>query len=82
MEDAELIAIFIANNKMTELLRYCREINPEKNSMVTVTELDDILRILYPEELEGRDLSTIYEPFCQPSNKILIDYKAFREWLN
>lgn len=64
MEETELIAVFLGNNKIKELVRYCREINPEKNSMVTVTELDDILKILYPQELENRDLQQIYEPFC------------------
>ena len=56
MNETELVAVFLVNNKMQEMLRYCREINPDKNGVVTVTELDDILRILYPEELENRDL--------------------------
>ena len=76
------MAVFLANNKMAELTRFCREINPDKNGVVTVVELDDILRILYPEQLEDRDLSAIYEPFLAPSNKILIDYKAFKDLLN
>ena len=42
----------------------CREINPDMNGVVTVVEIDDILRILYPTELEGKDLSDVYEPFC------------------
>jgi len=49
---------------MSEFLRYCREINPDKNGVITIVELDDILRILYEKELEGRDLSELYEPFC------------------
>ena len=52
------------NSKMTELTRLCREINPDKNGVVTVVELDDIMSLLYPDELEGRDLTEIYEPFC------------------
>ena len=65
MGEAELIAIFRKNNKMKELMRYCREINPDMNGVVTVVEMDDILRILYDEELYGRDLTDVYEPFCQ-----------------
>ena len=64
------------------MYRYCREINPDKNGVVTVPELDDILKIIYPEQLENRDLTNIYEPFCNQSNKILIDYKAFRDMIN
>ena len=62
-------------------MRYCREIDPDKNGFVTVVEIDDILRLLYPEALEGRDLTEIYEPFCSINNKILIDYKAFRDMI-
>lgn len=50
--------------------------------MVTVVEIDDVLRILYPEELEGRDLADIYEPFCSSNNKILLDYRALRDSIN
>ena len=64
LHDTELVAIFLMNSKMTELTRLCREINPDKNGVVTVVELDDIMRLLYPDELEGRDLTEIYEPFC------------------
>jgi len=71
--------LFMANNKMSEFIRYCREINPDKNGVITVVEIDDILRILYEDELEGRDLSSLYEPFCQIQNKILINYRAFRD---
>jgi hypothetical protein len=79
LEEAELVAIFLQDNKMNELNRLCREINPDKNGVITIVELDDILRILYEEQLEGRDLSQLYEPFCSVANKILIDYKAFKE---
>jgi len=62
-------------------MRMCREINPDMNGVVTVVEIDDILRILYPNELEGKDLSELYEPFCSSQNKILIDYKGFRDMM-
>ena len=64
---------------MQDFMRMCREINPDMNGVVTVVEIDDILRILYPNELDGKDLSEIYEPFCSSQNKILIDYKGFRD---
>ena len=62
--EAELVALFLAENKVSEFMRYCRQIDPDKNGVITVVEIDDILRILYPEQLEGRELSEIYEPFC------------------
>ena len=64
---------------MNELNRLCREINPGKYDVVTIVELDDILRLLFEEQLEGKDLSQLYEPYCSVANKILIDYKAFKE---
>lgn len=79
LTEAELVAIFLKDNKMTEFLRLCREINPQKNGVITVVELDDILRLLYEEELEGRDLTELYEPFCSIQNKILVDWKGFRD---
>ena len=81
LADAELVALFLAENKVAEFMRYCREIDPDKNGAITVVEIDDILRLLYPEQLEGRDLSDVYEPFCSVNNKILLDYKAFRDML-
>ena len=41
---------------MTDVSRACREINEAGGSVVTVVELDDILRLNYEQELEGRDL--------------------------
>jgi len=79
LTEAELVSIFLKNNKMKEFIRICREINEDKNGVVTVVELDDILRLLYEEELEGRDLGTLYEPFIHVHNKILINYKLFRD---
>ena len=71
--------MIVKNNKMKELSRICREINESGGGVVTVVELDDILRLLYEEELEGRDLTAIFEPFIHIHNKILINYKNFRE---
>ena len=60
--EAEFIAIFLKDNKLQDFTRYCREIS--LNGVITMVELDDILRILYEKELEGKDLAAIYEPFC------------------
>jgi len=48
---------------------------------VTRTELDDILKLLYYKEFANRDLLPIIKKFSSIQNKILIDYKAFRDWI-
>ena len=82
MTEAELIALFLTDNKMSELTRRCREVDPAKNGVVTVVELDDIMRLLYPDELRDRDLSGVVAPFCALHNKILMDYRGFRDSIN
>ena len=82
ISEAELVSIFSDNNKIAEFYRYCREINPDKNGVVTTVELDDILRLLFPEELKGKDLTELFAPFCSEHNKILIDFKGFINTLN
>ena len=81
MSETDFVHMVYKNNKTKEMIRFCREINEDKNGVVTVVELDDIIRMLYEEELEGRDLQALYEPFIHVNNKILISYKTFRDWI-
>jgi hypothetical protein len=46
---------------------------------VTATELDDIFKINYKEEFGNRDLKTLLRPYASIQNRILIDYKSFRD---
>jgi hypothetical protein len=46
---------------------------------VTATELDDIFKINYKEELGNRDLKALLRPYASIQNRILIDYKSFRD---
>ena len=80
--EADLLALFVKDNKLSEFMRLCREINPDKNGVITIVEIDDILRILYPEQLEGKSLKQVYAPYRQNINKILIKYKALIMSLN
>lgn len=73
------MAILLKNNQLKEMSRICREINEVGAGVVTVVELDDILRLLYEEELAGRDLQGLYEPFIHLTNKVIVSYKNFRE---
>ena len=77
--EAELVFMILKHNRMKEMTRMCREINESGGSVVTVVEIDDILRLLYEDELDGRDLTPLYEPFLLNNNKILINYKNFRD---
>ena len=60
-------------------MRTIKEIDSEHNGFITQTELDDILKMHYPEELEDKDLMPIIKRFASIQNKILIDYKRFRD---
>jgi hypothetical protein len=48
---------------------------------VTSTELDDILKLTFPEELTMKRLKPIFKDFASIQNRILIDYKKFRDRL-
>ena len=66
---------------MTEIMRTIKEIDKDHNGYVTRTELDDILKMYYPPELDEKDLTPIIKRFGSIQNKILIDYKAFKQWV-
>ena len=57
------------------------EIDKDHNGYVTKTEIEDILKIKYSEFFESRDLIPIIKKFSSIQNKILIDYKGFRDWV-
>jgi Ca2+-binding EF-hand superfamily protein len=54
-----------------------RHIDKQRNGYVTNTELDDILKEVFPE-LMNYDLSHIYQPFASIQNKVLIEHKKFQ----
>lgn len=70
-----------SDNKLVEIMRTINEIDKEHNGYVTVTELDDILKLNYGDILESRDLIPIIKKFSSIQNRILIDYKGFRDWV-
>jgi hypothetical protein len=57
------------------------EIDKDHNGYVTKTEIEDILKMKYPDHFEIRDLIPIIKRFSSIQNKILIDYKGFRDWV-
>jgi hypothetical protein len=48
---------------------------------VTSNELDDILKLNFPKELQNKRIKPIFKDFESLQNKILIDYKKFRDRL-
>lgn len=80
--EEKFIRIIRKDNKMTEIMRTIKEIDKDHNGYVTRTELDDILKMYYPPELDEKDLNPIIKRFGSIQNKILIDYKAFKSWVS
>lgn len=62
-------------------MKSIKDIDKEHNGYVTITELDDILKIYYKKELTDKNLKEIFKPFASIQNRILIDYKKFRDFL-
>ncbi len=63
ISEAEMISIFAKSNKFIEVSRHIKEIDKDHNGFVTSTELDDILKLTFREELENRDLKEIIKKY-------------------
>jgi len=77
----ELADLIVKDNQMVQIMRHIKDIDKEHNGYVTVTELDDILKLAYKKELADKNLKEIFKPFASIQNRILIDYKKFRDFL-
>jgi Ca2+-binding EF-hand superfamily protein len=77
----QFMEIIKNNNKLGQVMQMIYEIDKDANGYVTTTELDDILKILYPLELGNKRLKYILKPFCSSANKVLLDYKQFRKFM-
>lgn len=67
-------------NRLKDIFFKIREIDRQKNGFVTELELDDIIKFVN-KELEDCNISDFIKPFCCRENKILIDYKKFKQTL-
>jgi len=79
--EAQLVEIIYKNNKLAEVIRTIKEIDKQHNGFVTTTELDDILKLNYKVELENKDLRQIMKKYASIQNRVLVDYKKFRDSL-
>ena len=68
-----------------------KSIDKDHNGYVTSTELDDILKILYPGPfdplarsggLQNVALKSIIRPYASSANRVLVDYKKFRDFIS
>lgn len=77
-------------------MRIVNSIDKDRNGYVTSTELDDIIKMVFSvremvnlkkdgmEEvtsLDGFDTKPLLRPFASSANRVLIDYKRFRDFL-
>lgn len=62
-------------------MKCIKEIDKDNNGYVTNQELDDILKLIYPEKLGDKDLKRLFRRFASIQNTILIDYKKMRNFI-
>ena len=70
------------DNRLVDIMRSIKEIDKEHNGYVTVTELDDIIKLHYKNQLANYSLKQIFRSFASIQNKVLIDYKQFRDFVS
>jgi Ca2+-binding EF-hand superfamily protein len=83
ISETEFIEIIRSQPRIVfdSVMNTINEIDKDHNGYVTKTELEDILKLKYPEHFETRDLIPIIKRFSSLQNRILIDYKGFRDWI-
>lgn len=81
MNDREFLGVIARDNQLMKVMNMIRYIDKEKNGCVTTSEMDDILKEVYPVEFKGRDYMAILKHFCQIQNPILLDYNKFKDFL-
>ena len=76
----EICSVLSRNeHEFVKVIKTIRSIDRDNNGYVTVTELDDILKVLYPRDFTGKDLSKFIKHFRSIQNKILVDYKHMKD---
>jgi len=59
----EFLNILAQNDKLQDIMRTINEIDKDHNGYVTATELDDILKLYYPDTLNDRELVPLIKKF-------------------
>ena len=64
INETDFVQILIKNNKLADIIRTIKEIDRQHNGFVTSTELDDILKVIYKEELSDKDLKPMLKKYA------------------
>ncbi len=59
-------------------MKLIKSIDKDKNGYVTVTELEDIIKINFKDQLGDKDILPFIKKFRSIQNKILVDYRKMR----
>lgn len=73
-----LVELMVKDNKLPFILKSIKDIDQDNNGYVTTTELEDIIKVHYPQ-LTNKNLKKLFKPFASIQNRILIDYKSLRK---
>ena len=63
IEEEDFLFIIFKGKKLREIMLMVKEIDAQRNGYVTSYELDDIIKIQYPKELQKKDLKPIISKF-------------------
>lgn len=58
-----LLSLMSKDNKMFYIMKNIKDIDKEHNGYVTCTELEDIIKLGYKEELQKKSLKALFKPF-------------------
>jgi Ca2+-binding EF-hand superfamily protein len=75
----EFYGAFKESNRFGKVMLMIRGIDRDRNGYVTVNELDDILKEVYPETFGNKNLKPYLKPYASIANPILLDYSKFRD---
>lgn len=77
ISSTDFVRVIAEDNKMKEINFTISQIDNHTGA-VTKSELDDILKLNYPEKLKDKNLMPIISRFSANNNKILIKHKDFK----
>ena len=81
MTEEEFVLVASCKDRLKEISHAIREIDPDRNGFVTNQELDDILRVNYGADMNGKHMLDVIKQFASEANALLIDYNLFKKWI-
>ena len=68
-----------SEKEYASMLRVIKDVDMDNNGFLTVTELDDILKLVYKVDFKDKDLSLFIKRFRSIQNRVLVDYRAVKK---